>query len=117
MKDDWTEVFSEFCSTYNQDDENLCLYVTEKGKCRINNNDCTEKCKDYIEDLDEAEFNINILVNLNGIKCYGYTDLITTYCCSSTPCYYVYFTQDIEGNEVDYEGYITKYDVIEIIGR
>lgn len=35
----------------------------------------------------------------------GYSDLVTTYCCSSTPCYYVVFPA------IGYEGYFQEYDV------
>jgi len=35
----------------------------------------------------------------------GYSDLIPTYCCSATPCYYVVFPA------LGYEGYFSKYDV------
>jgi len=45
-------------------------------------------------------------VKVEGFRRYrGYSDLAQTYCCSSTPCYYVIFP------EIGYEGYFAKYDV------
>jgi len=35
----------------------------------------------------------------------GYSDLVTTYCCSATPCYYVVFSA------IGYEGYFQESDV------
>jgi len=36
----------------------------------------------------------------------GCSDLITTYCCSATPCYFVIFPK------IGYEGYFEKKDII-----
>jgi len=35
----------------------------------------------------------------------GYSDLVETYCCSATSCYYVVFPA------IEYEGYFNKWDV------
>jgi hypothetical protein len=43
---------------------------------------------------------------VKGFRKYrGYSDLIPTYCCSATPCYYVVFPA------IGYEGYFEKWDV------
>jgi len=45
-------------------------------------------------------------VKVEGFRKYrGYSDLVETYCCSATPCYYVVFPA------IEYEGYFKKYDV------
>jgi hypothetical protein len=47
-----------------------------------------------------------VRVNIKGLRKYrGYSDLIPTYCCSATPCYYVVFPA------TGYEGYFEKWDV------
>ncbi len=47
-----------------------------------------------------------VRVEMNGLRKYrGYSDLVTTYCCSSQPCYYVVFPA------IEYEGYFGRYDV------
>jgi hypothetical protein len=47
-----------------------------------------------------------VRVNIKGLKKYrGFSDLIPTYCCSATPCYYVVFPA------TGYEGYFEKWDV------
>jgi hypothetical protein len=44
---------------------------------------------------------------VTGFRKYkGYSDLIVTYCCSTTPCYFVVFPA------IGYEGYFEKDDVI-----
>jgi hypothetical protein len=43
---------------------------------------------------------------VKGFRKYrGYSDLVETYCCSVTPCYYVVFPA------IGYEGYFEKWDV------
>jgi len=52
------------------------------------------------------EFPHNVRVMMEGFKEYtGYSDLVETFCCSATPCYFVVFP------EIGYEGYFVKYDV------
>jgi len=47
-----------------------------------------------------------VRVRLSGFRRYkGYSDLIDTYCCSATSCYYVEFPA------LGYEGYFQKSDV------
>ena len=47
-----------------------------------------------------------VRVKVRGFRKYkGFSDLVETYCCSSTPCYYVVFPA------IGYEGYFGKYDV------
>jgi len=47
-----------------------------------------------------------VRVRLKGFGKYkGFSDLIETYCCSSTSCYYVVFPV------IGYEGYFNKSDV------
>jgi hypothetical protein len=54
----------------------------------------------------KKEFPHEVKVNVNGFRDYkGYSDLVTTYCCSSKPCYYVVFP------ELEYEGYFGKNDI------
>ncbi|GAH43876.1 unnamed protein product [marine sediment metagenome] len=54
----------------------------------------------------KAESSIEVRVKVRRFRRYkGYSDLAQTYCCSSTPCYYVIFP------EIGYEGYFAKYDV------
>lgn len=44
---------------------------------------------------------------VTGFRKYkGYSDLIVTYCCSATPCYYVVFPA------IGYEGYFWKDYVV-----
>ena len=51
-------------------------------------------------------FPCEVKVKVSGFRKYkGYSDLIPTYCCSATPCYYVIFPA------IGYEGYFNKYDV------
>jgi hypothetical protein len=38
----------------------------------------------------------------------GYSDLVVTYCCSATPCYFVVFPR------IGYEGYFEKWDIFVI---
>jgi hypothetical protein len=53
------------------------------------------------------EFPFEVRVKLEGfIKYKGYSDLVTTYCCSATPCYFVVFSA------IGYEGYFEAKDVI-----
>ena len=58
-------------------------------------------------DLDiRKEFPYEVRVNVNGFRKYkGRSDLVTTYCCSATPCYFVVLPA------IGYEGYFQKYDV------
>lgn len=52
------------------------------------------------------DFPFEVRVKIKGFRKYkGYSDLITTYCCSATPCYYVIFPA------IGYEGYFGKYYV------
>ena len=52
------------------------------------------------------EFPYEVRVKLKGFRKYkGLSDLVTTYCCSSTPCYYVVFPA------IGYEGYFQESDV------
>lgn len=52
------------------------------------------------------EFPYEVRTKLEGFKIYkGYSDLIVTFCCSATPCYYVVFPA------IGYEGYFCKYDI------
>ena len=54
----------------------------------------------------KTRFPSEVKVRVRGFMKYkGYSDLIETYCCSATPCYYVIFPQ------IGYEGYFNKYDV------
>ena len=47
-----------------------------------------------------------VRVKVKGFEKYrGYSDLIETYCCSATSCYYVVFPA------IEYEGYFNKRDV------
>jgi hypothetical protein len=47
-----------------------------------------------------------VRVRLAGLRKYkGYSDLVETYCCSATSCYYVVFPA------IGYEGYFQKADV------
>jgi len=53
------------------------------------------------------EFPYEVRVKLEGFRKYkGHSDLIETFCCSATPCYYVIFPG------IGYEGYFEKKDVI-----
>lgn len=52
------------------------------------------------------DFPYEVRVKIKGFRKYkGYSDLIVTYCCSATPCYYVVFPA------IEYEGYFEKWDV------
>ena len=54
----------------------------------------------------EKGFTHEVRVRLKGFRKYkGFSDLIETYCCSSTSCYYVVFPA------IGYEGYFNKSDV------
>lgn len=54
----------------------------------------------------KPEFPYEVRVKVIGFRKYkGYSDLVKTYCCSSTPCYYVIFPG------IDYEGYFARSDV------
>ena len=58
----------------------------------------------------EEAFPCEVRVKVRGFRKYkGYSDLIETYCCSATPCYYVAFPA------IGYEGYFNKsyVDVME----
>jgi hypothetical protein len=47
-----------------------------------------------------------VRVKVRGFRKYkGYSDLVTTYCCSAMPCYFVIFPA------IGYEGYFCKYDI------
>jgi hypothetical protein len=49
------------------------------------------------------EYPYEVRVNIKGFKKYrGFSDLITTFCCSATPCYFVVLP------EIGYEGYFWK---------
>ena len=51
-------------------------------------------------------FTHEVRVRLKGFRKYkGFSDLVETYCCSSTSCYYVVFPA------IGYEGYFNKSDV------
>lgn len=55
----------------------------------------------------KKEFPYEVRTKLEGFKRYkGYSDLIVTYCCSATPCYFVVFPG------IGYEGYFEKKDVV-----
>lgn len=55
----------------------------------------------------KKDFPYEVKVNVEGFKRYkGFSDLIVTYCCSATPCYFVVFPG------IGYEGYFKKKDVI-----
>ena len=52
------------------------------------------------------EFPYEVRVKLEGFRKYkGYSDLVVTYCCSATPCYFVVFPG------IGYEGYFEKWNV------
>jgi len=52
------------------------------------------------------EFPYEVRVKLEGFRKYkGFSDLVATYCCSATPCYFVVFPA------IGYEGYFCKYDI------
>jgi len=52
------------------------------------------------------EFPYEVRVKLEGFRKYkGYSDLIETFCCSATPCYFVVFPA------AAYEGYFEVTDV------
>ena len=54
----------------------------------------------------EPESPHEVRVKVKGFRKYrGYSDLIPTYCCSATPCYYVVFPA------IGYEVYFEKWDV------
>ena len=54
----------------------------------------------------KPEFSHRVRANVSGFKKYrGYSDLVETYCCSATSCYYVVFPS------IGYEGYFNKSDV------
>ena len=47
-----------------------------------------------------------VRIKVKGFEKYrGYSDLVETYCCSTTSCYYVVFPG------IGYEGYFNKWDV------
>lgn len=53
------------------------------------------------------EFPYEVRVKLEGFRRYkAYSDLVLTYCCSATPCYFVIFP------DIGYEGYFEAKDVI-----
>jgi hypothetical protein len=55
---------------------------------------------------NNPEFAHEVRVKVKGFRKYkGYSDLVETYCCSSTPAYYVVFPA------IGYEGYFNKWDV------
>ena len=55
----------------------------------------------------KKEFPHEVRVKLGGFRKYkGYSDLIETFCCSATPCYFVVFPA------IGYEGYFEKKDVV-----
>jgi len=55
---------------------------------------------------EKPEFSHELKVNAWGFRKYrGYSDLVETYCCSASPCYYVVFPA------IGYEGYFKKWDV------
>lgn len=54
----------------------------------------------------KTKFPHEVKVKVEGFgKHKGYSDLVPTYCCSATPCYYVVFPG------IGYEGYFNKWDV------
>jgi len=54
----------------------------------------------------KTEFPHEVRVRLKGFRKYkGYSDLVETFCCSSTSYYYVVFPV------IGYEGYFQKWDV------
>jgi len=54
----------------------------------------------------KTEFLFEVKVKVEGFGKYkGYSDLVETYCCSSTSCYYVVFPA------TGYEGYFHKWDI------
>lgn len=55
---------------------------------------------------NNKQFPYEVRVKVRGFRKYkGYSELVTTYCCSATPCYYVIFPA------INYEGYFEKWDV------
>lgn len=58
------------------------------------------------EEMRKA-FPHKVRVKTKGFRRYkGYSDLVVTYCCSATPCYFVVFPA------IGYEGYFEKGDII-----
>jgi len=54
----------------------------------------------------KKEFPYEVRVKTKGFRKYrGYSDLIETFCCSATPCYFVVFPG------IGYEGYFEKWYV------
>jgi len=54
----------------------------------------------------KKEFPYEVRVKLEGFRKYkGFSDLVTTFCCSATPCYFVVFPA------IGYEGYFQESDV------
>jgi len=54
----------------------------------------------------KKEFPYEVRVNMEGFRKYrGFSDLIVTYCCSATPCYFVVFP------DIGYEGYFEKLEI------
>lgn len=60
----------------------------------------------HMDQETKNSFPHEVRVKLKGFgKFKGYSDLIVTYCCSATPCYFVVFPA------IGYEGYFQKYEV------
>ena len=60
----------------------------------------------------KKEFPYEVRVNFAGFRKFkGYSDLVMTYCCSATPCYFVVFPA------IEYEGYFAESDVKLIKGE
>ena len=56
--------------------------------------------------LGRSAFPHEVRVRLSGFERYrGFSDLVETYCCSATSCYYVEFPA------LDYGGYFQKADI------
>jgi len=54
----------------------------------------------------KKEFPHEVRINLMGFRKFkGFSELVTTYCCSATPCYYVVFPA------IGYEGYFQESNV------
>jgi hypothetical protein len=54
----------------------------------------------------KKEFPYDVRVKLKGFRKFkAFSDLVVTFCCSATPCYYVVFPS------IGYEGYFQESDV------
>jgi len=54
----------------------------------------------------KKEIPYDVRVKIKGFRKYkGFSDLVTTFCCSATPCYFVVIPA------ISYEGYFQESDV------